>query len=281
MKYALGNMLNGIGVTGLDPTAKSYIDAVIAAGATVTATQRNAINAFVKSEKAGSRWTMQKRLYLPIWGVAAPNAIDMVGLTSGSFVGGVTHTTGYVTTNGTSGHFLSNVSVGGAGCTLNGTGAYALYTSAASLLLINSNTYFGSQNSDNGTRVRLSGGVAETARFSFFGPNQGSFSSILTTGDQRGIQFLGRDTSTNRFVVLRQGSNLLSQNQSNTSSALNSTIPMCWLAHNNNGTIQAYTAATARLGASGMTEGMSQANAEAFTVNLKTLWETCTGFTLP
>ena len=281
MKYALGNMLNGIGVTGLDPNAKSYIDAVVAAGATVTATQRNAINAFVKTEKAESRWTMQKRLYLPIWGVASPNAIDMVGLTSGSFVGGVTHTAGYVTTNGTSGHFLSNVSPGDAGCTLNGTGVYALYTALTSLLLVNSSTYFGAQNVDGGTRARLSGGAAEASRFSFFGPNQGSFTSIFTAGDQRGIQFLGRDMSTNRFVILRQSSTLLSQNQSNTSSALNSTIPMCWFAHNNNGTVGNYTSATARLGVAGMTEGMSQANAEAFTINLKTLWETCTGLTLP
>jgi hypothetical protein len=224
---------------------------------------------------------MQKRLYLPIWGVASPNAIDMVGLTSGSFVGGVTHTAGYVTTNGTTGHFLSDVSPGGAGCTLNGTGAFALYTAAASLTLVNSQSYFGSQNVDSGTRIRLSGGNAESARFSFFGPNQTSFSSIFTAGDQRGVQFLGRDTSANRFVILRQGSTLLSQNQSNTSSALNSTIPMCWLANNNNGTVTNYIPATARLGVAGMTEGMSQANAEAFTNNLKTLWETCTGLVLP
>ena len=280
MKYALGNMLNG-GIQGLDPNAKAYINAVVAAGATVTSTQRTAINNFVKGEKAGSRWTLLKRLYLPIWGVAAPNAICMTSSTSGTFVGGVTHSSGYVTTNGSTGHFLSDASPGQAGCTLNGTGVYALYTAAASLLLVNSQTYFGSQSSDAGTRIRLSGGSAETARFSFFGPYQGAFSSILTAGDQRGIQFLGRDTSTNRFIVLRQGSNLLSQNQTNTSSALNSTIPMCWLANNNNGTVANYPATTARLGAAGMTEGMSQANAEAFTINLKTLWETCTGLTLP
>jgi len=174
MKYALGNMLNGIGVTGLDPNAKSYIDAVVAAGATVTPTQRNAINAFVKSEKANSRWTMQKRLYLPIWGVAAPNAIDMVGLTSGSFVGGVTHTAGYVTSNGTSGHFLSDVSPGGAGCTLNGTGIHALYTAAASLSLTDSIRFFGANTISALTRTST-GGRGATTRFLTIGPNSNGF----------------------------------------------------------------------------------------------------------
>ena len=281
MQYAYGYQLDGSQTSGLDPSAKAYINAVVAAGATVSGAQRTAINTFVKTGKTAGWYSSLKRMYLPIWAAASPNAIDMVGLTSGTFVGGMTHTAGYVTTNGTTGRFLSDVSPGGAGCTLNGAGAFALYTAAASLTLVNSQSYFGSQNADSGTRIRLSGGNAESARFSFFGPNQGSFSFIFTAGDQRGVQFLGRDTSANRFVILRQGSTLLSQNQSNTSSALNSTIPMCWLASNNNGTVGSYILATARLGVAGMTEGMSQANAEAFTNNLKTLWETCTGLVLP
>ena len=278
MKYALGNMLNGIGVTGLDPNAKSYIDAVIAAGATVTATQRNAINAFVKSEKVNSRWTMQKRLYLPIWGVAAPNAIDMVGLTSGSFVGGVTHTAGYVTTNGTSGHFLSDVSVGGAGCTLNGTGVHALYTAADLLNLTNVARFLGAQ--DGNFLSRVSVGGRGTGRFITTGPNSNGSFIPFAIGDQRGVQFLGRGSSISRFFLLRTSA-LLTDSQTDASVTLNSTIPMCWLANNNNGTIGSYVTSVARLGAAGMTEGMSQANAEAFTVNLKTLWETCTGLTLP
>ena len=279
MKYALGNMLNGIGVTGLDPNAKSYIDSVIAAGATVTATQRNAINAFVKSEKADSRWTMQKRLYLPIWGVAPPNAIDMVGLTSGSFVGGETHTAGYVTSNGTSGHFLSDVSPGGAGCTLNGTGVHALYTAAASLSLTDSIRFFGANTISALTRTSV-GGRGATTRFLTIGPNSNGFFTPFALGDQRGVQFLGRGSSISRFFLLRTSA-LLTDSQTDASVTLNSTIPMCWLANNNNGTIGSYVTSVARLGAAGMTEGMSQANAEAFTVNLKTLWETCTGLTLP
>ena len=37
----------------------------------------------------------------------------------------------------------------------------------------------------------------------------------------------------------------------------------------------------AQIGASFMSLGLSIAYADAFTLNLKTLWETCTGLTLP
>jgi len=104
MNYSLSNMLGGGMVGGLDPSAKGYIDAVTAAGATVTSAQRGYINNFYKSAKA-DYYTSLKRLYLPIWGVAAANAIDMIGLTSGTFVGGVTHASGYITGNGTTGYF--------------------------------------------------------------------------------------------------------------------------------------------------------------------------------
>jgi len=266
------------GGSNMDPTAKSYINAVVAAGATITPTQRTAIDAFVKAEKAASRWTMQKRLFFPIWGAASPNAIDMVDLTSGSFVGGVTHTAGYVTSDGTSGHFLSDVSPGGAGCTLNGAGTYALYTASDSLNLSTSARFFGSQDSNFLSRVSVGG--RGTNRFITIGPNSNGFFAPFSIGDQRGIQFLGRNSSANRFFFLRSAT-LLTDLQTDASVALNSTAPMCWLANNNNGIIGSYVTNSARLVVAGMTEGMSQANAEAFTINLKTLWETCTGLTLP
>lgn len=280
MNLSLSNMLSS-SASGLDPDAKGYIDAVVTAGGTVSGTQKNAINTFVKTGKADGWYSSLKRLYLPIWAAAAPNAIDMIGLTSGTFTGTVTHTAGYVTSDGTTGHFLADVSPGGAGLTLDGSGAFALYTGASSLTLVNIQSYFGAQAASNGTRFRLSGGNAEASRFSFFGPNNPSSSLVSTSGDQRGVQFLGRDTSTNRFVILRQTSTLISLNSSNTSSTLNSSIPMCWLAHNNNGAVSNYVANTARLGCAGMAEGLSQTDAEAVTSAIKTLWEVTTGLTLP
>ena len=262
-----------------DADATAYISAIRTAGASVTAAQRDYINDFIRAEKIAARWDSIKRFYLPIWGVAAANAICLRSLTSGTFVGGITHTAGYVTTNATTGHFLSDVSPGGAGCTLNGTGVFALTTGASALNLINSQRYFGAQAANNLTRLFLSGSH-NTARFASLGMNNALFLTDLSAGDQRGVQFLGRNTSLSRFVLLR-ASSLLSNSQLSLSSAINSTTPMCWLAGNNNGAISNYAPNTARLGAAGMTDGMSQATAEAFTIALKDLWEGTTGLTLP
>ena len=263
----------------LDVDAKKYLSSLVGAGASVTSSQLFAISSFIKTGKAEGWYSSLKRFYLPIWGIAAPNAICMTSLTSGTFNGGVTHASGYVSTNGTTGHFLSDVSPGGAGCMLNGTGVFALITGASALNLTNSQRYFGAQSSSNLTRLFLSGGHA-SARFASSGINNALFLTDFSAGDQRGVQFLGRNTSLSRFVLLR-ASSLLSNSQSSLSSAINSTTPMCWLAGNNNGAISNYAPNTARLGAAGMTTGMAQADAEAFTDGLKTLWETCTGLTLP
>jgi hypothetical protein len=93
MQYSLAHQL-GKRSGGLDPDAKAYIAAVETAGATVNATQKAAINTFVKTGKSDGWYSSIKRMYLPIWASAAPNAIDMIGLTSGTFNGTVTHSGG-------------------------------------------------------------------------------------------------------------------------------------------------------------------------------------------
>ena len=280
MKYALGNMLNG-GIQGLDPDAKAYINAVVAAGATVTSTQRTAINNFVKGEKAGSRWTLLKRLYLPIWGVAAPNAICMTSLTSGTFVGGVTHSSGYVTTNGTTGHFLSDASPGQAGCTLNGSGVFALISAASSFSLSTSNNICGASTSVTTTRTSLVGNSITTL-FAGFGPNSSIFANYLTSGDRRGVAHLQRNSSADRFLSFRNSSGEVNTGLlANASGSLNSTIPMAFMANNNNGAVSGYIPSTVYNGVWGMTDGFDIAKSQLFTASLKTLWETCTGLSLP
>ena len=281
MKYALGNMLNGAGGFGLDPDAKAYINAVVAAGATVSGTQKTAINNFVKGEKAASRWTLLKRMYLPIWGANNPNAIDMVGGTSGSFIGTVTPSSGYVTSDGTSGYFLSDVSPGGAGCTLNGAGAFALITATTTFNLPNTQVLFGSSSSLSGTRFTVTGNGA-TSLFAGFGPNSGGFTNYLTGTDRRGVVHVQRTSSSQKFLSFRNASGetntgLLTDN----SVALNSTVPMAFMANYFNAVPSSYLANIIRNGAWGMTDGHSIAQSQAFTSALKTLWETCTGLTLP
>jgi len=280
MQYAYGYQLNGSQTSGLDPSAKAYINAVVAAGATVTSTQRTAINNFVKGEKAGSTWALLKRHYLPIWGVAAPNAICMTSLTSGTFVGGVTHASGYVTTNGSTGHFLSDASPGQAGCTLNGSGVFALISAASPFNLGNSNNICGASSTPT-TRISLVGNTT-TSLFAGFGPNSSVFGAYLTGIDRRGVAHFQRNSSADRFLSFRNSSGEVNTGLlANASGSLNSTIPMAFMANNNNGVVSGYIPPTVYNGAWGMTDGFDIAKSQLFTASLKTLWETCTGLALP
>jgi hypothetical protein len=284
MQYAYGYQLNGTQAGGLDPDAKAYINAVVAAGATVTSTQRTAINNFVKGEKAGSRWTLLKRLYLPIWGVAAPNAICMTSLTSGTFVGGVTHSSGYVTTNASTGHFLSDASPGQAGCTLNGSGVFALISAASPLTGVSLTTgtnICGASTSVSTTRTTLTGNSITTL-FAGFGPNSSTFANYLTSGDRRGVVNFQRNSSADRFLSFRNSSGEVNTGLlANAAGSLNNTIPMAFMANNVNGAVSGYVPATVYNGAWGMTDGFDIAKSQLFTASLKTLWETCTGLALP
>jgi hypothetical protein len=212
MNYSLSLMLGRrMALASLDPAA-SYIAALTAAGATATAPQQSAISTFISGEIAAGRWDSIKRLYLPIWGSAAPNALCMKSLTSGTFVGGVTPSSGYVNTDGTTGHFLSDVSVGGAGCTLNGTGVFSLITNSSPLLEF-SGILFGSNAASTNTRTRLvASGSLGTTSIQLTGPNSNLISGALPglAVDRRGIIFGGRTGPETTFLTTRNSSTVQS-----------------------------------------------------------------------
>jgi len=87
-----------------DPDAAAYVAAVRAAGATVSGSQANAIDAFVRREKSTGRWTSHRRIYLPVWAHADANKIDMVTCdASAVWVADVAHERGWVQADGDSG----------------------------------------------------------------------------------------------------------------------------------------------------------------------------------
>jgi hypothetical protein len=277
MQYAYAYQLNGTQAGGLDPSAKAYINAVVAAGATVTSTQRTAINNFVKGEKAGSRWTLLKRLYLPIWGVAAPNAICMTSRISGTFNGGVTHASGYVSTNGTTGYFLFDQAPASLGLTTSSGSIYCLVTAASA---INGATSLGGcQDALNSSRTSFTGG----------GTNFRSTRVFAATGltyaetDGRSVLMATRTTTTTNSAYKRTSSGFVTTiNEASSLSPIVGTVqPMAYMANNNNGTISTFAPAAAQFGAYGMGLGLTAAQAESFSLALKNLWETCTGLSLP
>ena len=271
MKYALGNMLNGIGVTGLDPDAKSYIDAVVAAGATVTPTQRDAINTFYKTGKSNGWYSSLKRIYLPIWGVAAPNAIEMATRTSGTFVGTVAHSSGFVKGDGSTGYFDFGTVMSTDGLTSASGLLFCLVkvadniSSAASMLgqgIGSNNQGIRQSISSNiqarysGTSLSLNGGNARTGIISISSSanTSRSFRRRLTSG----VTSLATSAGEAAFTLLSVNCFAMARNQSGLSEPTN-----------------------AELGSYGYMLGLSDANTDIFTLALKNLWETCTGLTLP
>jgi hypothetical protein len=278
MQYVLGNMLNGGGALArLDADAKAYIDAVVAAGATVSGTQKNAINNFIKSEKSASRWSLLKRLHFPIWSVSAANAIDMVTRASGTFVGGVTHASGYVQGNGSTGYFNFGSSPAGFGLTASNGMIFALCNLADTA--IDARTLIGSTNnigfeaidSQNTSTIRMyyGNGIVGQGQLSTSLSPRSAHAGIFTASYDGTTRNLRRRTSTG-------------------ASSLISTTGIAYFVSNNNIFAMALNSVgtpvrhhNGRFGAYGLGLSMSNTDADAFSANMKTLWETSTGLTLP
>jgi hypothetical protein len=273
MQYVLGNMLNGGGVAGIDPDAKAYINTIVSAGATVTSAQRNAINTFYKTAKKDGFYTPIKRFYLPIWGVAAPNAVDLITTASGTFVGGVTHGAGFIQGNGTTGRFDLGVSPDTLG----------LVDGSASL----STLVYASQ---VGTGFRVVYGVTQVSparknlRLSRLGTTTGIEFGVgannASDTNFNGI-YIGSETASNsRYSRVRRSGGVTSLATNTTSSTGGyPTINAQVMAANNSGNFANFS--SDQIGSAHIGVAMTTTQADAFTAALKTLWETCTGLTLP
>lgn len=275
MKYAFANMLNGYGVRGLDADAKAYIDAVVAAGATVTATQRNAINAFVKGGKTAGWWASMKRIYLPIWSAASPNAIDIVSRASGTFTGTVTHASGYVQGDGTTGYFDVGVTPSSLGMTTSGGSVFALVSQSDSRT---DTRFFIGQTDAANRRVYLrqtGASVIDATLYSAGSP------IVNSTSARNGI-FLATVNATNDRYIKRRGSSGITYtttSSTNDATVASTTRNPFVMANNSNGPAANFS--DARLGIYGLGLGLSSAAGDTFTLAIKNLWETCTGLTLP
>ena len=272
MQYAYAYQLNGTQTSGLDPSAKAYINAVVAAGATVSGAQRTAINTFYKTGKSDGWYSSLKRIYLPIWGVAAPNAICMTSLTSGTFVGGVTQGAGFVQGDNTTGYFNTSTALHSVGLNakqgmigvlsledLSGTDNMGCYVTTARMLFSNSVGQMTSQMVLNTT------------------------TTAALTGDFTGVLGASRTSATSHRIYRRNtasGFTSGTENISLESLNLPNIAPFFAGAANNNGTVLRGTV-TGKQGAYFFGDGLTSAQVTNFSLALKNLWETATGLTLP
>ena len=277
MDFSLSSSLVGNAVLNrLDTDASAYINAVATTGATVTKVQQSAINNFIKAEKAANRWTSIRRLFLPIWGSAAANAIDMKILATGTYVGGVTHAAGYIQGDGTSGYFNMNAAQSALGLTPS-SGYYLALVNQAAVSI--SRAFLGVGSAGNSMVLRADSSTLIVGRH--YGLTVGSLTSSATTSNgvisfsrQGGNRTIWRRSSSSRVAIA--GPIVGADSGSNVSSN------MLALASNNSDTgVTPVSFSNARMGVVLVGSGITDAADEGLTSAIKTLWETCTGLTLP
>ena len=273
MNYSLSNMLSS-NASGIDADAKAYIDAVVAGGGTVSGAQRNAINTFYKTGKSDGWYSSIKRLYLPIWGVAAPNAIDMIGLTSGTFVGGVTHASGYVQGNGTSGSLLLNANLPTMGVGHTNIAMGGLCYIAPTLFGRNLFSSF-----DNVSQMvdllSASAILINSSIGSFFLAGDASLATANAAA-QRGV-IIGSYDGTSRFTKIRRSGGITTGTGLSAATGATPTSTPRFMADSRN----ASGWSDAGYGAFYISSGLTTSNADSFITAIENLCEGTTGLTLP
>jgi hypothetical protein len=257
-----------------DADAYAYMELVQAAGGTVTADQRDRINDWFRGEKIASRWDSIKRCYLPIWGVAAANAICLRSLTSGTFFGTVTHAAGYVFTDGSTGYFDSGATPSGDGIQLDSASVF-LFITGASALAPQAAIYGGRPGQTD--RWLNAGATASGAGGVFTRLIDGS-NNVVTKADIRGIILGNRNSDSEYDIHHRTGSSETVDNFSRASTTV-PTMKMFAMAASLNNTASLFSSNSVFFGAYG--HGLGLNNGSGFTLALKNLWEGTTGLTLP
>jgi hypothetical protein len=257
-----------------DADADAYISAIRTAGASVTAAQRDRINDFIRAEKIASRWDLVKRLYLPIWGVAAANAICLRSLTSGTFVGSVTHGAGFVKSDTTTGYMNTNVGLTTLGLSLSSYHFAGLYKTSSAQ---SNSVLFGSQSGTNLNRLLITGTVA-TATLS--SGTLGVATGTIGASDRLGI-FTFSGAASSRFLKRRKTSGVTTLGTSITTILIQpNNLNVAFLARNLNGTsVDSFCGE--EIGAFSIGLELTDAQDTAYSLALKNLWEGCTNLILP
>lgn len=281
MQYSLSNRLSS-NVSGIDPDARSYIAAVEAVlpGNSIETALPNASNPkriisdFIKAEKAANRWSLHKRIFLPIYNNAAASAIDMVSATSGTFTAsGVTHAAGYVNGNGTSGYFDSGIGLPAVG----GSNASGSIWVIIPQRVTGVNRYEG-VNGPGAERASLGAAASDFSQFLL--PSSSAVVQIATPETSAGIM-IGSTTSTfSRFIKFRKSGAFATGSNTTLDTTAIPSGDLFFLARNNNDA-GINNAHAERRGGYGFGLGLTEAQAEGVAANLETLYESLTGLTLP
>lgn len=257
---------------GIDPDAAAYITSVKNAGASVSKTQEDAIVDFIETGKSDGWFSSLKRLYFPIWSSVAPNAIDMISRSSGTFTaGGITHAAGYVQGDGSTGYFDFGTRMATDGLTFDNGLLFSLCKQGPSI----AGSYLGTISGANAQLIRSVGTTVIQGRYT------GNGTSLSAGNNMTGILTFCSQASNLRSFRRRSSTGAVSLATSSTETASFSLANAnCYaMARNSVGTMQ--EPSNAQFGSFGYSLKMTDAQTDQFSLALKTLWETSTSLTLP
>ena len=276
MNYALSNNLSS-NVSGIDSDARLYIAAVEAVlpGNNIATALPNAVNPkriisdFIKSEKAASRWTLHKRIYLPIYANSAANAICMKSLTSGTFVNLPTMGAGFVKGNASNQYFNINTTLGDLGIT--SSDGSCIIGLKAECTVANRGNHGALSGSGYNVDFRTLTGLGR--RMTWL-QSDTSVSGVFDTSQKTGVIVTTR-TSASQYTIHNDSSDLGAVIFASGVPSVNPFV----MARNNNGTPDLF--GDSEIAFIGFGLGLSAANARGYASSKKNLWQNLTGLTLP
>lgn len=254
---------DGLGSVEMDVAAAAYVAAIEAAGVSVSNAQKMAITTFIEAEKSANRWDRHKRIWLPIWANATANAICMRSLSSGTYPNGATHSSGYWQGDGINQYFNTNVNYNTI-VTNNNTHAFALVAGPE----LNGIPFGVNSNGNNLLRMTVQ--------------NTGAYLHSVTvrscSQEPRGVISLSISGFYGYMQLATNTTNTKVLSVNNTVNGIVPNIPLHFNGYNDTGIPSLFS--TLKLGVMGMGLAIAPEDGEAFTSNVKTLWENSTGLTM-
>jgi hypothetical protein len=263
--------------SNFDPDASAYIALVESdLGTSLSLVRKIAIDNFYKITKQAGIYPLLKRVYLPIWANANANSICMISRTRGTFVGGVSHNIGSINSIlNQNGYFDFGVSPLYLGMSqFNGGHFWAGSIQGGNVACI------GTTISNNSSFLIAGDGPPNIGfrHLSEFNNNGRIFAPMIDFDRRTGIiSAYGYDDKLSIYSR-RTASRIVMISQARTGAGSVPTSNIWALRINGSSTWGWRTQPTYFFGS---TLGLSDSQDAQLTLELKTLWETCTNLTLP
>jgi hypothetical protein len=234
---------------GFDTDAVAFFNRVTAAGGTLSATEKLAVDTLVKQMKADGTWTPMKAIY-PMVGASAAACKQNLKSSSftGTFTSGWTFASTGVTGNGTSAYMDTQLSPN---TTMNfNSQSYFIYKTTVQAATVSEFGVSSANDVSNGVQLFLNNGWNTINEF--------VFSGTFTSRTVAGAYILNRNNSNDKKLFVNG-----SLFETKTSSAANYTLQNIWLGcRNNAGSGQFFTNTETRFFSIG--DGLTDTQASNF-----------------